>query len=120
MPGREMQSRGRFAIADAATECSFGGLWARHLVEGFVQAANAKLSSWGNWLPPLQERWAREVGGRPLPWYAEIKAQQAATSSGWWWTSAVGCGPGGVGGPSRSAMVVSFRCARDGCSGHSP
>ena len=88
-------SRGRFAIADAATECSMGGLWARLLVDGFVQAADPQLGSWGNWLPPLQERWAREVGGRPLSWYAEIKAQQGAFATflglvvdqcGWLWS----------------------------------
>src|SRR5262245_6837941 len=86
---------GRFAIADAATESSMGGPWARLLVKGFVHSADANLASWGDWLPPLQERWCREVGEQPLPWYAEIKAQQGAFAtflglvvdqSGWWWS----------------------------------
>src|SRR5437879_3073167 len=88
-------ARGRFAIADAATESSMGGLWARLLVEGFVDAADPQLGSLANWLPPLQERWAREVGEGPLPWYAEIRAQQGAFATflglvvdqcGWLWS----------------------------------
>src|SRR5207244_7443696 len=33
---------------------------------------------WPTWLPPLQQRWAAEVGTAAMPWYAEIKLQQGA------------------------------------------
>src|SRR5712692_2413403 len=69
---------GRFAIADGAAESSFAALWARLLVTGFVAAPPADLGSWADFLRPLQQRWAAEVGGRPLPWYAEMKLQQGA------------------------------------------
>jgi hypothetical protein len=48
--------RGRFAIADGATESAHSGLWARLLVEEFVHASDVYLD-WKSWLPPLQERW---------------------------------------------------------------
>jgi hypothetical protein len=68
--------RGRFAVADGASESSFAGVWARLLAEGFVQAPRP----WGatDWLAPLRERWAAEVGGRPLSWYGEMKRDDGA------------------------------------------
>jgi hypothetical protein len=68
---------GRFAVADAASECSFGALWARLLVEGFIRGMPRAVQT-ADWLRPLQERWAAEVDGRPLPWYAEMKRDQGA------------------------------------------
>jgi hypothetical protein len=70
------EPRGRFAIADGAAESSFAALWARLLVTEFVRAP--ALNTWADWLPPVQARWAREVGAHPLPWYTEIKVQQGA------------------------------------------
>jgi hypothetical protein len=67
---------GRFAIADAASESSYGRLWARLLVEGFVQDKPQRVRA--DWLRPLQARWAAAVDGRPLPWYAEMKRDQGA------------------------------------------
>jgi Protein phosphatase 2C len=69
---------GRFAIADGATESSYAALWARLLVEGFVNAPAAKTECWNAWLPALQTQWEAEVGKRPLSWFAEIKWQQGA------------------------------------------
>src|SRR6266478_3410625 len=71
-------SRGRFAIADGATESSYAALWAQMLVEGFVNCAAAETGCWASWLPALQGRWEAEVGQQPLSWYAEIKWQQGA------------------------------------------
>lgn len=75
--------RGRFAIADGATESSFAGSWARLLVDGFVAASDpnpqsAGLDCWTDWLPPLQQRWLDEVSNKELPWYAETKLQDGA------------------------------------------
>jgi serine/threonine protein phosphatase PrpC len=70
-------AKARFAVADGASESSFAGIWAQLLVEGF---AAAKRRSWRelNWLGELRQRWAEEVDGRPLPWYAEEKRAQGA------------------------------------------
>ncbi len=62
---------GRFAVADGASESSFAGLWARLLVEGFVQAAP-------NWLEAVRRTWAARVDGASLPWYAEAKRADGA------------------------------------------
>lgn len=71
-------ARGRFAIADGATESSFAGAWARLLVSGFVAASGPQPGRWSDWLPPLQQRWLDEVSGKELPWYAESKLQDGA------------------------------------------
>lgn len=68
---------GRFAIADGASESSFAALWARLLVDGFVKPVK-KPDAGSNWLEPLQKRWAAEVDGKALPWYAEDKRAQGA------------------------------------------
>jgi hypothetical protein len=82
--------RGRFAIADGAAESPYSALWARLLVEEFVQQ-NERLPRWANWLPSLQQRWADQVS-RPVdprlwsaesvdpgvPWYLEPGLLQGA------------------------------------------
>ena len=70
--------RGRYAIADGASESSFAARWAQLLVEEFVRSAAPQPGSWADWLPAPQERWAAELGERALPWYAETKFQQGA------------------------------------------
>jgi hypothetical protein len=69
--------RGRFAVADGASESSFVAQWARLLVEGFV---NAQKSPWRelDWLGPQRQRWSADIDARPLPWYAEDKRDQGA------------------------------------------
>jgi hypothetical protein len=67
---------GRFAVADGASESSFATLWARLLVDGFVRPVRQRKET--GWLAPLQQQWAAEVDGRPLPWYAEAKRQEGA------------------------------------------
>ena len=82
--------RGRFAVADGATESPHSALWGRLLVEEFVRR-NEPLPNWANWLPSLQRCWADQVG-RPtdaltwltqsaeagVPWYLEPGLLQGA------------------------------------------
>jgi hypothetical protein len=69
-------ARGRFALADGATECAFARLWASLLTEGFVAARRPRDLS--KWLEDARRRWSAEVMGRDLPWYAEMKREEGA------------------------------------------
>jgi hypothetical protein len=69
--------RGRFAVADGASESSFAAGWAKLLVEGFIAAEGEPWCEL-DWLRPRRRRWAEEVDGLPLPWYAEDKREQGA------------------------------------------
>jgi len=71
-------ARGRFAVADGATESSFAAPWAKLLVEGFTTALEGKPWHELDWLTPWRQRWVAEVDGLPLPWYAEDKREQGA------------------------------------------
>ena len=67
----------RFAVADGATETSFSRIWAKQLVNAFTRGKlNVPLAP--HTLRPLQTRWQEIVRLRPLPWYAEEKAQSGA------------------------------------------
>lgn len=70
-------ARLRLAVADGATESSFSGIWARLLVRGFCAGRLDGADPLGC-LTPLQRRWGKEVGARPLPWYAEEKRRSGA------------------------------------------
>jgi hypothetical protein len=70
--------RGRFAVADGATESSYAGRWAKLLVQGFVREPACLPRKWGRWLQPIQQEWLADVGNRPLPWYAENKVKDGA------------------------------------------
>jgi hypothetical protein len=70
-------STGRFAVADGASESSFAACWARLLAHGFVESEGKPWRE-GTWLGPLRQLWAKEVDGRPLPWYAEEKRDLGA------------------------------------------
>ncbi len=89
------------AIADGASESSFAGIWAKSLVEKFIQTQPG-LSTILDWLEPLQNQLSATIGGLSLPWYAEEKAQYGAFST------LVGlklCG-----GPNWSALAVGDSC----------
>src|SRR5205823_4284926 len=60
-----------------ASESSFAGLWAQLLVDGFVNPDRSAVSE-TEWFEALQKRWAADVDGRELPWYAEEKREQGA------------------------------------------
>jgi hypothetical protein len=70
-------TRGRFAVADGASEASFAGVWARVLVEGFIADAGKPWREFG-WVQAAQQRWSAEVDNRPLPWYADEKRELGA------------------------------------------
>jgi hypothetical protein len=59
----------RCAVADGATETSFSALWARLLVEGYVDGSD---------LAHLKQLWQAAVSTKQLAWYAEQKAQSGA------------------------------------------
>ncbi len=69
-------ARGRFAVADGASETSFAGRWAQLLTEAFLTAAHPR--ELAEWLPGPRRRWSAEVMGLELPWYAEMKREQGA------------------------------------------
>src|SRR4051812_43359187 len=69
-------SRGRFAVADGASETSFAGRWAQLLTEGFLGAERPL--DVPEWLAGPRRRWAAEVMGLELPWYAEMKREEGA------------------------------------------
>jgi hypothetical protein len=70
-------TKGRFAVADGASESSFVATWAKLLAEGFVAAGRRPWREL-DWLGPARQRWAADVDPRPLPWYAEEKREQGA------------------------------------------
>jgi hypothetical protein len=72
---------GRFAVADGATESSFAALWARLLVENFVQDAAADSAGWQSRLPDLQKQWYASVWRPDLPWNVEDKLLKGAFST---------------------------------------
>ena len=71
--------RGRFAVADGASESSYSGEWAGWLTSGFVEKSLFD-SSWPEWLPPVQERWKECVPSAPenISWFAEEKIHDGA------------------------------------------
>jgi hypothetical protein len=68
--------RGRFAVADGASESAFAGLWARLLVEGFVAVPQAP--DLLDWLDGPRRCWSVAVMGLELPWYGEMKRAEGA------------------------------------------
>lgn len=69
----------RCAVADGASESSFSDVWADMLVYAFCKGqVSIRLP---DSLHRFQAAWARSVGSRPLPWYAEEKARKGAFSS---------------------------------------
>jgi hypothetical protein len=66
--------RGRFAVADGATESVYAAEWAQVLVDAFVVSDDGP-PAWPTWLPPLQARWEEVIrlpaDAPPRPWYLE-------------------------------------------------
>jgi hypothetical protein len=73
--------RGRFAVADGATESAWSGPWARLLAESFVNDSEGGPESPG-WLCLAQERWREAVrqptDAEPLPWFLQEQHEQGA------------------------------------------
>src|SRR6187399_2691280 len=64
--------RGRFAIADGASESFAAGEWAKILVNHFVRESST------HWLPEARIQWDASVGNSPQSWYAEEKLAAGA------------------------------------------
>lgn len=91
----------RCAIADGATETSFSGLWAKILVDAFV---DSRLNHFNQEvIQELSHNWdshiAEQTREKPLSWYAEDKLRNGAFASlmglhikedGWWSAICVG------------------------------
>src|SRR5262245_1500141 len=75
--------RGRFAIADGATESAHSGLWAQLLVEAFAHGDEHQ-PPWPGWIGPLQDQWSdavRRPAGEVLPWFLEDRYRDGAFST---------------------------------------
>jgi hypothetical protein len=64
--------KGRFAVADGASESAFAGVWASALVKAYVRSPRP----WSRWLPAARKHWRVQGQQRELPWYAETKFQE--------------------------------------------
>jgi hypothetical protein len=93
-PLEEVTEQFRCAVADGATETSFSALWARLLVDGYIN---------GTARAELKNKWQHSLENKQLAWYAEQKAESGAfaalvgltitssgDSSGTWQAEAVG------------------------------
>ena len=69
---------GRYSVSDGATQSSFAGLWARLLVEDFVQNADCGPDHWRTRVAILQKRWDTDVSNRVLPWHAQTGMERGA------------------------------------------
>lgn len=69
-----------FAVADGATESVFSNIWANILVKAYVRGQLSPLS-FGDDIPPLQEKWNYILGKMELPWHAIEKLKQGTHSS---------------------------------------
>jgi hypothetical protein len=67
----------RFAVADGAAETTFSRVWAKQLVRAFTKN-KLSIPIALHELEPLQNCWQKIVRRRPLPWYAEEKANNGA------------------------------------------
>ena len=65
--------RGRFAVADGATESAFAGLWAKILTSGFVAASAGQNAR--DWLSDRRAQWRQAVPWDSLPWYGREKTR---------------------------------------------
>lgn len=65
------------AISDGAAETSFSALWARLMVEAFVEVAGDK-NGFVSRIPGLRNEWDAKIKEKTLPWYAEEKVSKGA------------------------------------------
>ena len=74
----QREAAGRYAVADGASEGCFTDLWAKLLVESFVDVAGDPPNSWPESLTAAQQRWDSDVSARNIPWYAEQSVSRGA------------------------------------------
>jgi serine/threonine protein phosphatase PrpC len=79
----DKHSEFRCAVADGATETSFSGLWAKILVDAFVEEDLSTIDQLR--MKDLSLKWREEIAlltkDKPLSWYAEEKLERGAFSS---------------------------------------
>ena len=56
--------RGRFAIADGASQSFYSNIWAEKLVNHFCKTPDIDESNWQHWLQPIQKSWLLDVEKR--------------------------------------------------------
>ena len=54
-------NRGRFAIADGASQSFYSNIWAEKLVNHFCDDPNINERNWEQWLQPIQEEWSSVI-----------------------------------------------------------
>ncbi len=69
---------GRYAVADGASEGCFTDLWARLLVNDFVERAECPAGDWPVSLSAAQAEWDSDVRSREIAWHTEPWVQQGA------------------------------------------
>lgn len=83
LPPESRSDEFRCAVADGATETSFSGLWAKILVDAFVDARLPRVEL--DALKTLATDWhaaiAARTASKPLPWYAVEKLERGAFSA---------------------------------------
>jgi hypothetical protein len=67
-------ARGRFAIADGASESAFAGVWAEMLAQAHVAHGRA----WSRWLAEVRGAWQGHFQDQEMPWYLETKFDEGA------------------------------------------
>jgi hypothetical protein len=70
--------KARFAVADGASESAFAGLWAKLLVEHYVEHPIRSRKDFDDWLAEPRCQWAETVDQLEQPWYLESKVRQGA------------------------------------------
>jgi len=69
----------RFCVADGATEAYDSRRWARLLTKHWASSTRLlTIEALGPWIQALGERIEKRWNKKPLPWYAEEKAQSGA------------------------------------------
>ena len=68
--------RGRFAVADGASEGWQSGAWARHLAAAYVARPPAP-QDFPRWLAAVRDAWRPPEQG-PAAWYADVKREQGS------------------------------------------
>lgn len=74
-------ARGRFAVADGASESAESGPWARLLVDSWV---SNEAPAWPDWIGPLRRTWAERADvpdTDALPWFLESRYREGAFST---------------------------------------
>jgi serine/threonine protein phosphatase PrpC len=56
-----LDQKGRFAIADGASQSFYSNIWAKKLVDHFCEDPHIDGTNWERWLQPIQKSWFLDV-----------------------------------------------------------